>query len=138
MVLFCVQCCVCRKLLSSPRCRSELIDSAWAVNVPGQKCIKKNDSVHKNAVIITKWLLYLSNFSMCHSSKWISISLTNVQANSVKPLIAEWNTKKGVPLIKRTIGIRDPYAPLKASPAVKWRMLGIISTAIYVCDQMLI
>ena len=28
-VLFCVQCCMCRKRLSSPRCRSELIDSAW-------------------------------------------------------------------------------------------------------------
>ena len=41
LVLFCVQCCVCRKRLSSPRCRSELIDSAWVVIVPGQKCIKK-------------------------------------------------------------------------------------------------
>ena len=30
-----------RKRLSSPRCRSELIDSAWVVIVPGQKCIKK-------------------------------------------------------------------------------------------------
>ena len=28
---------VCRKRLSSPRCRSELIDSAWVVIVPGQK-----------------------------------------------------------------------------------------------------
>ena len=33
--------CVCRKRLSSPCCRSELIDSAWVVIVPGQKCIKK-------------------------------------------------------------------------------------------------
>ena len=40
LVLFCVQCCVCRKRLSSPRCRSELIDSAWVVIVHGQKCIK--------------------------------------------------------------------------------------------------
>ena len=32
---------MCRKRLSSPRCRSELIDSAWLVNVPGQKCINK-------------------------------------------------------------------------------------------------
>ena len=32
---------MCRKRLSSPRCRSELIDSAWVVIVPGQKCIKK-------------------------------------------------------------------------------------------------
>ena len=30
---------VCRKRLSSPRCRSELIDSAWVVIVPGQKCV---------------------------------------------------------------------------------------------------
>ena len=42
LVLFCVQCCVCRKRLSSPRCRSELIDSAWVVIVPGQKRIKKS------------------------------------------------------------------------------------------------
>ena len=32
---------MCRKRLSSPRCRSELIDSAWVVIVPGQKCINK-------------------------------------------------------------------------------------------------
>ena len=32
---------VCRKRLSSPRCRSELIDSAWVVIVPGQKKEKK-------------------------------------------------------------------------------------------------
>ena len=46
-------CCMCRKRLSSPRCRSELIDSAWVVIVPGQKCInpppppkKTFDSAH--------------------------------------------------------------------------------------------
>ena len=32
---------MCRRRLSSPRCRSELIDSAWVVIVPGQKCIKE-------------------------------------------------------------------------------------------------
>ena len=32
---------MCHKCLSSPCCRSELIDSAWVVIVPGQKCIKK-------------------------------------------------------------------------------------------------
>ena len=32
---------MCRNRLSSPRCRSELIDSAWVVIVPGQKCTKK-------------------------------------------------------------------------------------------------
>ena len=42
LVLFCVQCCVCRKRLSSPRCRSELSDSAWVVIVPGQKKMHKN------------------------------------------------------------------------------------------------
>ena len=31
---------VFRKRLSSPRCRSELIDSAWVVIFPGHKCIK--------------------------------------------------------------------------------------------------
>ena len=34
--------CVCRKRLSSPRCRS-VIDAAWVVIVPGQKCIKNNN-----------------------------------------------------------------------------------------------
>ena len=38
--LFSFQRCVCRKRLFRPRCRSELIDSAWVVIVPGQKCIK--------------------------------------------------------------------------------------------------
>ena len=32
---------VCRKPLPTPRCRSDLIDSAWVVIVPGQKCIEK-------------------------------------------------------------------------------------------------
>ena len=32
---------MCCRCVSSPRCRSELIDSAWVVNVPGQKCTKK-------------------------------------------------------------------------------------------------
>ena len=36
---------MCCKRLSSPRCRSELIDSAWVVIVPGQKYIKKIDLV---------------------------------------------------------------------------------------------
>ena len=49
----CVQCCVCRKRLSSPRCRSELIDSSWVDIVPGQKCIKKkiNNLKFKRTVI---------------------------------------------------------------------------------------
>ena len=49
LVLFCVQCCVCRKRLSSPRCRSELIDSAWVVIVPGQKYInnKKKERINQ-------------------------------------------------------------------------------------------
>ena len=33
---------MCRKRLSSPCCRSELIGSAWVAIVPGQKCIKKS------------------------------------------------------------------------------------------------
>ena len=45
---FCGQCSVCRKRLSIPRCRSELIDSAWVVIVPGQKCIKKCDDININ------------------------------------------------------------------------------------------
>ena len=40
---------MCRKRLSSPRCRSELIDSAWVVIVPGQKCIKKKKKKKKKA-----------------------------------------------------------------------------------------
>ena len=36
---------MCRKRLSSPRCRSELINSAWVVIVPGQKCINKKNKI---------------------------------------------------------------------------------------------
>ena len=48
---------MCRKSLSSPRCRSELIDSAWVVIVPGQRCIKKTTTprsihVHHNAIAV--------------------------------------------------------------------------------------
>ena len=38
---FCSVFVVCRKHLSSPHCRSELIGSVWGVTVPGRKCIKK-------------------------------------------------------------------------------------------------
>ena len=34
--------CMCRKRLSSSRCRSELIDFAWVFFVTGEKCIKNN------------------------------------------------------------------------------------------------
>ena len=44
---------MCRKRLSTPRCRSELIDSAWVVIVPGQKCIGKNSSVLPNFIFLT-------------------------------------------------------------------------------------
>ena len=37
---------MCRKRLSSPRCRSELIVSAWVVIVPGQKCKKKKKKMY--------------------------------------------------------------------------------------------
>ena len=47
LVLFSVQCCVCSKRLSSPSCRSELIESAWVVIVPGQKCIQKLTHITK-------------------------------------------------------------------------------------------
>ena len=40
---------MCCKRLSSPRCRSELIDSAWVVIVPGQKYIKKQQKKHTQA-----------------------------------------------------------------------------------------
>ena len=41
---------MCRKRLSSPRCRSELIDSAWVVIVPGQKCIKNKNKNKKPGI----------------------------------------------------------------------------------------
>ena len=44
---------MCRKRLSSPRCRSEVIDAAWVVIVPGQKCIKKY-SMNYNITTKTK------------------------------------------------------------------------------------
>ena len=48
---------MCRKRLSSPRCRSELIDSAWVVIVPGQKCIKKKKRKKKAFDCISHELL---------------------------------------------------------------------------------
>ena len=45
---------MCRKRLSSPRCRSELIDCAWVVIVPGQKCIKKS----KSADSVGKYIMW--------------------------------------------------------------------------------
>ena len=41
---------MCRKRLSSPRCRSELIDPAWVVIVSGLKCIKKEPQSTKAPV----------------------------------------------------------------------------------------
>ena len=49
--------CVCRKHLSSPRCRSELIDSALVVIVPGQKCMKKERK--KKKIIVYYIYIYL-------------------------------------------------------------------------------
>ena len=42
-----------RKRLSSPRCRSELIDSAWVVIVPGQKSIKKGEIDFRSMLVVT-------------------------------------------------------------------------------------
>ena len=39
---------MCRKRLSSPRCRFELIDSALVVIVPGQKYIKKTQMIFED------------------------------------------------------------------------------------------
>ena len=62
MVLFCVQCCVCRKRLSSPRCRSELIDSAWVVIVPGQKGIKNDTKTNLGTKITGDiWHIHFKN-----------------------------------------------------------------------------
>ena len=53
---------MCRKRLSSPRCRYELIDSAWVVIVPGQKCInKKTKKQHCLSVMLDKWSKALDN-----------------------------------------------------------------------------
>ena len=55
----CVQCCASRKCLSSPRCRSELIDSAVGCYRPWtKKCMKKikikNNSIYDLLSIIPK------------------------------------------------------------------------------------
>ena len=52
---------VCRKRLSSPRCISELIDSAWVVIVPGQQCPKVRVTLEN--VIFMKDLLYIEYIS---------------------------------------------------------------------------
>ena len=53
---------MCRNRLSSPRSRSELIDSAWVVIVPGQKCFKKMVVVCIGLVYDGKQLKYISQF----------------------------------------------------------------------------
>ena len=60
-----------RKCLSSPRCRSELIDSAWVVISPGQKCIKKNIKKNKKIkkYINKKESRYIATFLDVHSAK---------------------------------------------------------------------
>ena len=63
---------MCRKCLSSLRCRSELIDSAWVVIVPGQeKCIKKlyiNDlNILITNVVLEKKLQILGFAKSCDS-----------------------------------------------------------------------
>ena len=52
---------MCRKRLFSPRCRSELIDSAWVVIVPGQKCINKKKE--KRICLTSVYLSWLSNYN---------------------------------------------------------------------------
>ena len=56
---------MCRKRLSSPRCRSELIDSAWVVIVLAKKCIKKiktkfNVTLQKGNMVSKQNCIWLS------------------------------------------------------------------------------
>ena len=39
-------------IMSRDLCRSELIDSAWVVIVPGQKCMQKRDNNHEDLLFI--------------------------------------------------------------------------------------
>ena len=61
-------CCMCRKRMSSPRCRSELIDPAWAVIVPGQKCIKNKKKRKKKYVSDNGNHEFLP---CCQNSTWV-------------------------------------------------------------------
>ena len=61
--MFCVRCCVCRKRLSSPR-RSGLIDSAWVVIIPGQKCIKKLVSQKRGYAVNYAIVVYAVNHAI--------------------------------------------------------------------------
>ena len=76
---------MCRKRLSSPRCRSELIDSAWVVIVPGQKCIKKSF----NFYVGIKFSPYLTALKsgFCVISTGESILKTNDSAGWRCPII---------------------------------------------------
>ena len=76
MVLFCVQWCVCRKCLSSPSCRSELIDSTWVVIVPGQKYINKN----------IYFLLLKRGFFYSQSNLWIDDRISTIAIGFLKHL----------------------------------------------------
>ena len=79
---------VCRKRLSSPRCRSELIDSAWVVIVAGQEIIKKVFSIACTQMCCIFCLLVLQ---ICYHSlakyvpHWLPIMLillsNDIQSN---------------------------------------------------------
>ena len=74
---------MCRKRQSSPRRRSELIDSAWVVIVSGQKCMKKV-SIRFRMVL---FLLYNASVS---NNMWV-ILFTKQRANQQEHLSCKYS-----------------------------------------------
>ena len=77
---------MCRKRLSSPRCRSELIDSAWVVNVPGQKCVK---NINNNKISYMSKSLIKRNIFYCLMYHFVYIYyLHNICTSNHKTRVA--------------------------------------------------
>ena len=101
--VFTVVCVVKRK--SSPRCRSELIDSAWVVIVPGQKCIKKKKS---NAIHLLQPTV--QKFQHEHQAYKFQIAITIVCHKAVDPSVV---TQPPVTLTSEMIAVyADTVPPL--------------------------
>ena len=91
---------MCRKRLSIPRCRSELIDSAWVVIVHGQKCIKKQNKKNSakflgitfdTTLSFTKHFHAISNLARHRLLKLLFLS-TSIHGPSPSTTIRLFNT----------------------------------------------
>ena len=84
---------MCRRRLSSPRCRSELIDYAWVGIVPGQiKMHKKKNHYHRVFCMVLRIICHLP-LAISHLLN-IGKHLANISKTAVFVLTYSLNTVK--------------------------------------------